>query len=154
MGFEKVKNYCIFSNARWLPTVMLQWFLLLLSIRAAKWQTALRAFLRAKREICGLKIHLPPWYWLAAEMSNNFARPMRLSYLSARITSTFGLQPALQIYKFLSFSQPLFVYTDGHFHTIVSCYISVKRFFLMKWIGTIWPCVLIIMIIKWLFSGI
>ena len=34
------------------------------------------------------------------------------------------------------------------FHTIVSCYISVKQFFLIKWIGTIWPCVLIIMIIK------
>ena len=76
-----------------------------------KWQTFLRAFfpafLWAKREMCGLKIHLPPWYWLAAEMSINFARPMKLSFLSARITSTFGLQPALQIYTFLSFSQPL-----------------------------------------------
>ena len=41
-------------------------------------------FLRAKRKMCGLKIHLLPWYWLAAEMSNNFAQPMRLSYLSAR----------------------------------------------------------------------
>ena len=39
-----------------------------------------RVFLQAKWEMCGLKIHLPPWYWLAAEMSNNFARPMRREF--------------------------------------------------------------------------
>ena len=36
-----------------------------------------RAFLRAKREMRGLQMHLPPWFWLAAEMSNNLAWPMR-----------------------------------------------------------------------------
>ena len=32
-----------------------------------------RFILRAKREIRGLKIYLPPIFRLAAEMSNNFA---------------------------------------------------------------------------------
>ena len=50
------------------------------------------------------------------------ANEIVLFNLSASITSTFGLKPALQIYSFLSFSQPLFVYTEGYFHTIVSCY--------------------------------
>lgn len=44
------------------------------------------------------------------------------------------------------------------FHTtscIVSCCISVKHFFIdVKWICMIWFCVLIILIIKWLLSGI
>ena len=36
-----------------------------------------RAFLRVKREIRGLKIYMPPRFWLPAEMSSNFARPVR-----------------------------------------------------------------------------
>ena len=36
-----------------------------------------RAFLRAKREMRGRQMHLPPWIWLAANMSSNFAWPMR-----------------------------------------------------------------------------
>ena len=34
-------------------------------------------FLWAKRVMRGLLMHLPPWFWLAAEISNNFAWPMR-----------------------------------------------------------------------------
>ena len=37
-----------------------------------------RAFLRAKQEMRGLQMHLPHWFWLSAEISNNLAWPMRI----------------------------------------------------------------------------
>lgn len=51
----------------------------LLPKHVAKWQTALYKTcpLRAKQEMRRLKMHLPPWFWLAVEMSNNFAQPIR-----------------------------------------------------------------------------
>ena len=61
-----------------------------------------RAFLGAKREMCGLKMHLPPWCWLAAEMSNNFARPMRSwgYYFNARVGANFvALQWTFDVWR-------------------------------------------------------
>ena len=51
----------------------------LLSIRAPKWQSAFckTRLLAGQTENAWLKRHFPPWFWLVAEMSNNFARPMR-----------------------------------------------------------------------------
>ena len=62
-----------------------------------------RAFLRANRVMCGLKIHLPLWYWLAAEMSNNFARLMRSwgYHFNARVGASFvALQWTFDVWRF------------------------------------------------------
>ena len=126
----------IFRRTRMLfiINVRQQWgldYFLLFIINARSQMKKTRLF-AGKCEMPGLKMHLSAWFWLAAEMSKNFDRPMRswgYHCLADRIAAT-------------------------PFHTTVSCDISVKDFLLIKWICTIWPCVLKITIITSLFSGI
>ena len=100
----------IFRRTRMLfiINVRQQWgldYFLLFIINARSQMKKTRLF-AGKCEMPGLKMHLSPWFWLAAEMSKNFDRPMRswgYHCLADRIVAT-------------------------TFHTTVSCDISVKDF--------------------------
>jgi len=91
------------------------------------------AVLPAKREMPGLKTHLPPRFWMAAEISNNFARPMRSlgHYFKVGVGEFFVDEFAFAHFVVVYCKQQGNLFGScivaTTFHTIVLPYISVKH---------------------------